>query len=226
MDLVANLLLNPYAFLRWETESSAFWILLVLFLICFYGSMTLTEEKPTTSIFLTLICAGIVYLYSGMSGEVFWFLNIEKVGWLIMLFAFYITAMLFGTALGYAWGYLKFISLLSSNFWFSVFGITVGCVWGYLLYRLGRIIFDEHPILCFLTLMGALGIQAKSSNEQEKESQKPEPKPGRDPYRPQGFPCCDNCRWNQNRGSYTVRCFQDSSRRKKSNDKCGQWQHY
>lgn len=41
-----------------------------------------------------------------------------------------------------------------------------------------------------------------------------------------GFPCCDNCRWNQDRGSYTVRCFQDSSRNKVANEKCGQWQHY
>lgn len=40
------------------------------------------------------------------------------------------------------------------------------------------------------------------------------------------FPCCDNCKWNYDRGSYTVRCFQDGSRNKVSNEKCGQWQHY
>lgn len=40
------------------------------------------------------------------------------------------------------------------------------------------------------------------------------------------FPCCGNCKWNYDRGSYEVRCFQNGNRSKTANEKCGQWQHY
>jgi len=62
-----------------------------------------------------------------------------------------------------------------------------------------------------------------SIGDGDKPKGEDEPKGNDDEH---GFPCCDNCRWNQDRGSYTVRCFQDSSRNKVANEKCGQWQHY
>ena len=43
------------------------------------------------------------------------------------------------------------------------------------------------------------------------------------PYKSNGFPCCDNCKWNYCRGSDTVKCFLDENRKMRCNDKCGQW---
>ena len=222
--MVANILLNSYAFLGWETEGTAFWVFLVLFLLFFYISMTVTDEKPLTSVFMNLLCAGILYLYSGMSGEVFWFLNIEKVGWLI-LFTFILTAMLFGLVIGNFWGHLKLVSSIFSDFWVGLVGLVIASVWGYLLIRLGEIVFDEHPILCVITLLGGLSGQAKSSGSGAPEPESgsnPEPTPNPEPSH--GFPCCDNCKWNMSRGSFFVRCSQDYSREKEANEKCGQWQ--
>lgn len=54
----------------------------------------------------------------------------------------------------------------------------------------------------------------KSDNSQEEKDDKE-----------YDFPCCGNCKWNYDRGSYSVRCFQDGNRNKTSNEKCGQWQH-
>lgn len=48
---------------------------------------------------------------------------------------------------------------------------------------------------------------------------------GEDTPNDNDFPCCGNCKWNYDRGSHTVRCFQDGNRDKTSNEKCGQWQH-
>ncbi len=219
-------MLNSFFLLAWRTEGTTFWIFLGLFLVCYYYSIVIVDEKPLTSIFMNLLCAGIIYLYSSMPGEVFWFLNIEEVGWLIMLFAFIFTAMLFGIVIGNAWGHLKLAFSIFSDFWLGIIGLIVACVWGYLLIRLGKIIFDEHPILCVLTLLGGLGSSNKSTSytaPSENSSSGTGVKPG-DPYSPEGFPCCNNCKWNQNRGSYFVRCFQNSSREKEPNDKCGQWQ--
>lgn len=41
-----------------------------------------------------------------------------------------------------------------------------------------------------------------------------------------GFNCCDNCKWNQDRGSHYARCFQDGRDDHSDNDRCGLWQHY
>ena len=241
------MLLNSYAFLSWETEGTNFWILLGLFVLSFCISMAATEEKPFTIIITNLACAGLLYLYSGMSGEVFWFINIEKVGWILWFVGFMLTAILFGLVIGNFWGHLKLASSIFSDFWVGFVGLVIACVWGYLLIRLGKIVFDEHPIQCVITLLGGLSGQAKSSSYTPSygggdsgsggggggSSPEPEPDPYPDPtpdpepdgpYSPQGFPCCDNCRWNMNRGSYFVRCFQDGSREKEPNDKCTQWQ--
>lgn len=247
MTIAINILLNSHAFLRWETESKAFWVLLALFIIIYFYSREILDYEPKKFLWMNLACAGIIYLYTGMSGEVFWFLNIEKVGWLIMLFAFILTAALFGIVIGNAWGFLKLVSSITSDFWSAIIGLVIGCVWSFLLVRLGEIIFEEHPILCVITLLGGLGGQTKTSNytpsyeSSDSESSgggggtspepEPDPSPGPspdpnpdEPYGSHGYPCCNNCKWNMNRGSYFVRCFQDESREKEPNDKCGQWQ--
>ena len=201
--------------------------------------------------YMNLLCAGITILYTGMTGEVFWFLNIEKVGWLIMLFAFIFTAMLFGIAIGNAWGNLKNVSTIFSYFKFGFLSLVLSVAWVVTLVRLALIVFDEHPILCVITFLSSLGSLSKSMDYvPAPESPQPvtepssgtgsdgkwqetsdgkytkikEPSVDKDPYSPNGFPCCDNCKWNQDRGCYFVRCFQDSSRIKKPNDKCGQWE--
>lgn len=167
----------------------------------------------------------------------FWFLNIEKVGWLLWLFCYMLTSILFGVIIGNAWAFLKWFFDIFENPTLGVVGLILSCVWGYLLWRLIPIFFEEHQIVFILTLVGVIGTVNKAIDGPSVSSTtEPEPEPesrpssssgygsgSKEPYSPQGLPCCDNCRWNQNRGSYSVRCFQNSSRQKEPNDKCGQW---
>lgn len=41
-----------------------------------------------------------------------------------------------------------------------------------------------------------------------------------------GFACCGNCKWNQDRGCHYVRCFQEGSDDRESNERCGLWEHF
>lgn len=40
------------------------------------------------------------------------------------------------------------------------------------------------------------------------------------------YGCCDNCRWNMNRGSHYSRCAQDGRDDRVANERCGSWMHY
>ncbi len=227
---MASILLNSSAFLSLEAESTAFWVLLAIMagsLICSFH-----VEDPVKSLMLDLLCAGAMFLFSGLRGELFWFLNIEKVGWLLWLFCYLLTSMFFGVIVGHIWAFLQWVFDIFESPTLGIIGLVLCVVWGFLLWRLIPIFFEEHQIIFFLTLVGVVGVankamdgpQASPTPDPEPPSPGPRPKP--DPpelYGPQGIPCCDNCRWNQNRGSYSVRCFQNSSRVKEPNDKCDQW---
>lgn len=232
-----SILLNSSAFLPFEAESTAFWVLLAVMV----GSLILSymaEISPVRSLLLNLLCAGSTFLFSGLRGELFWFLNIEKVGLLLWVFCYILTFMFFGVIAGHVIAYVRWFFDIFENPVLGVIGLILSVVWGSLLWRLVPIFFEEHQIVSFLTLMGAAGTVNKAMDGPSASSTtgpdpEPEPSPSfgsgsgsgsKEPYSPQGFPCCDNCRWNQNRGSYSVRCFQNSSRQKEPNDKCGQWQ--
>lgn len=228
-NMMASILLNSSAFLPFDAESTAFWVLLAVMAGSLFISY-MDEENPMRSLLLNLLCAGATFLFSGLRGELFWFLNIEKVGFLLWVFCYILTFMFFGVIAGHVIAFIRWFFDIFENPILGVIGLILSVIWGSLLWRLVPIFFEEHQIVFFLTLMGAVGVankamdgpQASSTPDPEPPSPGPRPKP--DPYGPQGFPCCDNCRWNQNRGSYTVRCFQNSSRVKEPNDKCGQWQ--
>lgn len=231
---MVSILLNSSAFLSFEAESTAFWVLLAIMV----GSLIYSfhVEDPVKSLLLDLLCAGAMFLFSGLRGELFWFLNIEKVGWLLWLFCYILTAMFFGVIAGHIWAFLQWVFDIFESPTLGIIGLVLCLVWGFLLWRLIPIFFEEHQIIFFLTLVGVIGIANKAMDgPQVSSTTEPDPEPGPTPgprpepdppgpYSPQGFPCCDNCRWNQNRGSYSVRCFQNSSMQKEPNDKCGQWQ--
>ena len=231
---MVSILLNSSAFLPFDAESTAFWVLLAVMAGSLFFSY-MDEENPMRSLLLNLLCAGATFLFSGLRGELFWFLNIEKVGLLLWVFCYILTFMFFGVIAGHVIAFIRWFFDIFENPTFGVIGLILSVIWGSLLWRLVPIFFEEHQIVFFLTLMGAAGMINKAMDgPQVSSTTEPDPEPGPTPgprpepdppgpYSPQGFPCCDNCRWNQNRGSYSVRCFQTSSRVKEPNDKCDQW---
>ena len=231
---MVSILLNSSAFLPFDAESTAFWVLLAIMAGSLFISY-MDEENPMRSLLLNLLCAGATFLFSGLRGELFWFLNIEKVGLLLWIFCYILTFMFFGVIAGHVIAFIRWFFDIFENPTFGVIGLILSVIWGSLLWRLVPIFFEEHQIVFFLTLMGAAGMINKAMDgPQVSSTTEPDPEPGPTPgprpepdppgpYSPQGFPCCDNCRWNQNRGSYSVRCFQNSSRVKEPNDKCDQW---
>ena len=226
---MTSILLNSSAFLPFEAESIAFWILLAIMAGSLFFSY-IEDESIMRSFWLDLLCAGATFLFSGLRGELFWFLNIEKVGWLLWIFCYILTFMFFGVIVGHIVAFIQWVFDIFENPTIGFIGLVLCVVWGFLLWRLVPIFFEEHQIVFFLTLVGIVGVANKAMDGPRASSTtKPEPGPNpgpgpKDPYSPHGFPCCDNCRWNQNRGSYSVRCFQNSNREKEPNDKCGQWQ--
>ena len=150
------------SFLSWQADSSAFWILFVLAVLFYFVCMALYEESPITAFFINLLCAGTLYLYSGTTGEVFWFINFEEQNFFVWLACYFLTAMFFGTLIGMAWGHLKLVLEIFSNLWVGLVGLIIGCVWALLLLRYFGIIIEEHPIICLLTLVGAIGSGSAS----------------------------------------------------------------
>ena len=231
---MVSILLNSSAFFPFDAESTAFWVLLAIMAGSLFISY-MDEENPMRSLLLNLLCAGATFLFSGLRGELFWFLNIEKVGLLLWVFCYILTFMFFGVIAGHVIAFIRWFFDIFENPTFGVIGLILSVIWGSLLWRLVPIFFEEHQIIFFLTLVGVIGIANKAMDgPQVSSTTEPDPEPGPTPgprpepdppgpYSPQGFPCCDNCRWNQNRGSYSVRCFQNSSRVKEPNDKCDQW---
>ena len=160
--MIISILLNQMSFLPWAGDSTAFWVCLVASLVFLLLSLNLAEEQPVTSVFLNLLCAGSVYLLTGLHGELFWFINIERVNWLIWFVCYLLTAAFFGMVLGLAWGHLKLISELFDNTLAAILGLVIGLIWGFLLLRLVGIIFEEHPIVCVLTLICSISSGSSS----------------------------------------------------------------
>lgn len=154
---MSNIFLNSMSFLSWQADSYAFWILFSLAAFLYSLGVAMKDDAPIMSVFVNLLSAGALYLYSGTSGEVFWFINFEKQNIIVWFICYILTAAFFGILIGLTWGHLKLILGLFSNFWVAFIGLIIGCIWGVLLFKYIGIIFDEHPIICTLTILGALG---------------------------------------------------------------------
>ena len=96
---MVSILLNSSAFLPFDAESTAFWVLLAIMAGSLFISY-IDEENPMRSLLLNFLCAGATFLFSGLRGELFWFLNIEKVGLLLWVFCYILTFMFFGVIAG------------------------------------------------------------------------------------------------------------------------------
>lgn len=157
-----SIFLNSMPFLSWQADSAAFWILFVLAVFFYFLGVALKDDAPIMSVFANLLSAGALYLYSGTSGEVFWFINFEKQNIIIWFICYILTAAFLGILIGLAIGHLKLVTEIFSDFWVALIGVIIGCIWGYLLLRFLGIIFDEHPIICGLTILGAISSGSAS----------------------------------------------------------------
>ena len=133
-----------------------FWLFLALAIGLYILSMVLSETLPFISLLINVLSAGAIYLWTEVSSECFWYLDFEHQNILLWFFYYLLTALFFGLIAGTAWGNLKAISELFSDFIPSILCVIVGVVWGIVLLRLVGIMFDEHPIITFLTLVGAI----------------------------------------------------------------------
>ena len=181
---MASILLNSFAFLPFDAESTAFWVLLAIMAGSLFISY-MDEENPMRSLLLNLLCAGATFLFSGLRGELFWFLNIEKVGLLLWVFCYILTFMFFGVIAGHVIAFIRWFFDIFENPTFGVIGLILSVIWGSLLWRLVPIFFEEHQIVFFLTLMGAAGMINKAMDgPQVSSTTEPDPEP--DPSPPPG----------------------------------------
>ena len=216
-----SVLLSSHSFLPFEGDSIAFWVLLIAMVATIYISNI--SENIGMVLLMNYLGAAAVFLYTGLKGEIFWFLDIERVGLLIWIFGYIFTAILFGVIIGRAWGYIQWFPEIFRNFWFGIIGFVIGIIWANLLIDLISIMFREHPFILIITALGAVG---ELNAEMDKVPQAPQKQPNTDkPPKLEeniGFRSCRNCKWNQDRGSWETRCFL-GRKGYKANDDCGQW---
>ena len=224
------MLLNSLAFLPFEAESTAFWVLLAIIV----GSLIFSLRFGGgigRYLLLNVVCAGATYLLTGLRGELFWFLNVEKVGWLLWIFCYILTSFFFGVIIGNAWAFFKWVFRIFENPMLGVVGLVLSVVWGYLLWRIVPIFFEEHQIVFVLTLIGVIGLANRSMSGPSvssdaatgQDTENDYSAGGSSDYDGSGFRCCRNCKWNMDRGSFSTRCFQGHEGMA-SNDSCWEWQ--
>lgn len=152
-------------------------------------------------------------------------------GYLFLIVAAGIILIICGTFL------LRLLAIGISLFFIAEIITTALAIFGYMDYSTGWTISkwaffigSGIGIIQFLcnpsTFFRDTGEIVTNIGNSSKTKKRNKPEENEDEEDEHKFACCGNCKWNQDRGSYTVRCFQDSSRDKVSNDKCGQWQHY
>ena len=148
---------------------------------------------------LLIVAAGIVVVIFGA-----FLLRLLKIGILLFFIAEIITT---GIAIG---GYMDYSKGWTISKWAFIIGSAIGVV---------KFICNPSAVLGDTKEM----VQNFDEYAQRKNSNPRLSNSGKEEY---SFPCCGNCKWNYDRGSYEVRCYQDCKRSKTANDKCGQWQHY
>lgn len=139
-----------------KSDKSIFWICILSSIGLFILSLFMAESLPFLSVLVNLLSAGALFIWIEASGECFWFLDFEKQNFFVWLFCYFVTAAFFGIIAGTALGNIKSITSLFSDFLPSLICVVIGVVWGILLFRLIGVMFDEHPIISFLTLVGAI----------------------------------------------------------------------
>lgn len=148
---------------------------------------------------LLIVVAGIVVVIFGA-----FLLRLLRIGILLFLIAEIITT---GLAI---WGYMDYSTGWTISKWAFLLGSLIG---------IAKFIRNPSSVLVdTANMVQNLDEYAQKSNLNSDSSDS-----SKDEY---DFPCCGNCKWNYDRGSYEVRCFQESRRNKTVNEKCGQWQHY
>lgn len=151
-------------------------------------------------------------------------------GYLLLIVVAGIVVIIFGAFL------LRLLSIGISLFLIAEIITTCLAIFGYMDYSTGWTIskwafFIGSVIGIAKFIRNPSGVLEDTSNmvqEFDEYVQKRNSKTGSSDNEKEeyGFPCCGNCKWNYDRASYEVRCFQDSKRNKTANEKCGQWQHY
>ena len=152
-----NIFLMGAGIFTWHAHSAAFWILLVLAVVLYHASMSLMSESPWLGLGANLLCAGVLFLYYGSYGELFWFLDFEKQNIIVWFICYILSAAFFGVMIGITWGFLKMIFHLFSNPIAAIIGLVIGGIWGCLLLCFIGVMFSEHPIIMLFTIFGALG---------------------------------------------------------------------
>jgi hypothetical protein len=132
-----------------------FWICIILAIIFYIASFNIEVSKPFASIFVNLLSAASLIVWTVVSDECYWFLDFEKQNIFAFLFCFFITACAIGIIFGTAWNNIKLITDIRHEPLSSIIFFVIGCVWGILLLRLVGRFFDEHPIMAFLIVMSA-----------------------------------------------------------------------
>ncbi len=160
--MMNSMILNSMAFLDWQADSAAFWILLALAILFYFSGVKLRDDAPIKSIALNLLSAAVLFLYSGTAGEAFWFINLERQNLIAWFFCYILTAIFFGILIGMTIVHFKLLLEIFSDFWVALIGVIIGCIWGCLLLRYVGIIFEEHPVICFLTIFGAISSGSAS----------------------------------------------------------------
>ena len=138
------------------SDKSKFWICFLSAIGLYLLSLFIAESLPFLSILVNLLSATALFIWVGTSKECFWFLDFEKQNFLVWFLCYIVTAAFFGIIAGTAWENIKSITGLFSDFLPSFICVVIGLVWGILLIRLVGVIFSEHPIICLLTLVGAI----------------------------------------------------------------------
>lgn len=138
------------------SDKSIFWICFLSAIGLYLLSLFIAESLPFLSIFVNLLSAAALFIWVGASKECFWFLDFEKQNFLAWFLCYIVTAAFFGIIAGTAWENIKSITGLFRDFLPSFLCVVIGLVWGILLIRLVGVIFSEHPIICLLTLIGAI----------------------------------------------------------------------
>ena len=137
-------------------DKGKFWLFFGLAVLFYYLSLALPARFVFLSIVFLLLSAGSLFVWTMVCGECFWFLDFERQNFLLWLLFWVLTIIGLGFVGGTAWQHLKALRDIFHDFVPSIICVVIGIVWGVLFLRLVGIMFDEHPIISILTILGAI----------------------------------------------------------------------
>lgn len=136
-------------------DKSIFWIFVSSAILFYILSMVSIESK--TSLLFSILSAVCLIIWTKSSKNCFWFLDFNHdtnlLAYLfLMAFSFSIIAITFKTA----WDNIRAIKAISYEPVASLICLALGLLWAYALSGLVFNIFDEHPVICLLALLGVI----------------------------------------------------------------------